>query len=48
MTERKKILNVLSVLPYDVIIALKKKSQKSSIKEALRVAIYHYLNCNLL
>lgn len=35
----------MSVLPKGVVIALKERSRKSSVKEALRVAIYHYLRC---
>jgi hypothetical protein len=43
--ERKKIISVMSVLPQDVVAALKEKTGETSIKEALRVAIYHYLKC---
>jgi len=39
-----KIIQVQSVLPEDDILALKEKTGKSSIKEAISEAVYYYLN----
>jgi len=41
-----KIVHVQSVLPEEDIIALKKKANEPSIKEAISKAIYHYLKCS--
>ncbi|HEY9246834.1 MAG TPA: DUF5371 family protein [Candidatus Methanoperedens sp.] len=41
-----KFVHVQSVLPQEDVIALKKKSGKSSIKEAVAEAVYHYLKCD--
>ncbi len=41
-----KYVFVQSVLPKDVVIALKKKTGKSSIKDAIAIAVYHYLKCD--
>ncbi len=43
-----KIVHVQSVLPQDIVIALKQKSGESSIKEAISKAVYHYLKCDLV
>ncbi len=43
-----KIVHIQSVLPQDIIIALKQKSGESSIKEAISKAVYHYLKCDLV
>ncbi len=43
-----KIVHVQSVLPQEDVLALKKKSGESSIKEAISKAIYHYLKCDLV
>jgi len=40
-----KIVHVQSVLPEDVIIALKIKTGESSTKDAISKAVYHYLDC---
>jgi len=40
-----KIVNVQSLLPDEIVISLKKKSEESSVKEAISKAVYHYLNC---
>jgi hypothetical protein len=40
-----KIIHVQSVLPYEITMALKKKTGESSTKEAISKAIYHFLNC---
>ncbi len=40
-----KLIYVQSLLPQDIIIALKKKSGESSIKEAISKAVYHCLKC---
>ncbi|MBU4220696.1 MAG: DUF5371 domain-containing protein [Euryarchaeota archaeon] len=40
-----KILHVQSVLPYEITVALKKKTGESSNKEAISKAIYHFLKC---
>ncbi len=37
---------VQSVLPQEDVIALKRKSGESSIKEAVARAVYHYLKCD--
>lgn len=42
-----KFVHVQSVLPQDDVIALKQKSEESSVKEAISKAVYHYLKCNL-
>ncbi len=42
-----KIVHIQSVLPQDIVIALKQKSGESSIKEAISKAVYHYLKCDL-
>ncbi len=42
-----KIVHVQSVLPIEDVIALKKKSGETSIKEAISKAVYHYLKCDL-
>ncbi len=42
-----KFVHVQSVLPQEDVIALKKKSGKTSIKEAISKAVYHYLKCEL-
>ncbi len=41
-----KFVHVQSVLPEEDVIALKKKSGESSIKEAISKAVYHYLKCD--
>ncbi|HEY9246908.1 MAG TPA: DUF5371 family protein [Candidatus Methanoperedens sp.] len=41
-----KAIFVQSVLPQEDVIALKKKSRESSIKEAVAKAVYNYLKCN--
>ncbi|HEY9246956.1 MAG TPA: DUF5371 family protein [Candidatus Methanoperedens sp.] len=41
-----KFVFVQSVLPQEDVIALKKKSGKSSIKEAVARVVYHYLKCD--
>ena len=38
-----KYMHVQSVLPQEDVIALKKKTKQSSIKEALAKAVYYYL-----
>ena len=38
-----KYMHVQSVLPQEDVIALKKKTGKSSIKEAISKAVYYYL-----
>ncbi len=43
-----KIVHVQSVLPQEVVIALKEKSGESSIKEAVSKAVYHYLKRDLV
>jgi hypothetical protein len=43
-----RIVHVQSVLPLEDVIALKKKSGESSIKEAVAKAVYHYLKCDLV
>jgi hypothetical protein len=40
-----KIIHVQSVLPEDVVIALKIKTGESSTKDAISKAVYHYLHC---
>ena len=42
-----KFIYVQSVLPDEDVIALKKKSGKSSIKEAIARAVYFYLQNNM-
>ncbi len=39
------IVHVQSVFPQEDVIALKKKTGESSIKEAVSKAVYHYLKC---
>lgn len=39
-----KIIQVQSVLPENDVLALKEKTGKSSIKEAISEAVYYYLN----
>jgi hypothetical protein len=41
-----KFVHVQSVLPQEDVIALKKKTGESSVKEAISTAVYHYLKCN--
>ncbi|HEY9207328.1 MAG TPA: DUF5371 family protein [Candidatus Methanoperedens sp.] len=41
-----KLVHVQSVLPTEDVIALKKKTLESSIKEAISKAVYHYLRCD--
>jgi hypothetical protein len=41
-----KYVFVQSVLPKDDVIALKKKADESSIKDAIAKAVYHYLKCD--
>jgi hypothetical protein len=36
---------VQSILPQEDLIALKRKSGKSNIKDAVAKAVYHYLKC---
>ena len=43
-----KFIHVQSVLPQEDVIALKKKTGESSIKEAISMAVYHYLICDLV
>ncbi len=43
-----KIVHIQSVLPEDIVIALKQKSGEPSIKEAISKAVYHYLRCDLV
>lgn len=38
-----KYMHVQSVLPQEDVIALKKKTGKSSVKEAIAKAVYYYL-----
>ena len=38
-----KYMHVQSVLPQEDVIALKKKTGKSSVKEAISKAVYYYL-----
>jgi hypothetical protein len=41
-----KYVYVQSILPQEDVIALKKKSGKSSIKDAIEKAVDHYLKCD--
>jgi hypothetical protein len=41
-----KFIHVQSVLPQEDVIALKKKTGESSIKDAIAKAVYHYLKCD--
>ncbi len=41
-----KYVFVQSVLPQEDVIALKKKTGESSIKDAIAKAVYHYLKCD--
>lgn len=41
-----KYIFVQSILPKDDVIALKKKTGESSIKNAIAKAVYHYLKCD--
>ncbi len=43
-----KFVHIQSVLPEDDVLALKKKSGESSIKEAISKAVYHYLKREVL
>lgn len=43
-----KIVHIQSVLPQEIVIALKQKSGESSVKEAISKAVYHYLKCGLV
>ena len=38
-----KLVHVQSVLPQEDVMALKIKTKESSVKEAISVAVYHYL-----
>ncbi len=40
-----KIVLAQTVLPQDIVEELKNKAKQSSIKEAISVAVYHYLEC---
>ncbi len=42
---RLNIVHVQSVFPQEDVIALKKKTRESSIKDAVSKAVYHYLKC---
>ena len=42
----KRFVHVQSVLPQEDVIALKERSGESSIKEAIAMAVYHYLKCD--
>jgi hypothetical protein len=42
---RMNIVHVQSVFPQENVIALKKKTRESSIKDAVSKAVYHYLKC---
>jgi hypothetical protein len=44
-TGRIKIVHVQSVLLWNDVVALKQKARESSIKEAVAIAVYHYLHC---
>ncbi len=44
--KRMKLVHVQSVLPQEDVIALKKKTGESSIKDAIAKAVYHYLKCD--
>ncbi len=39
------IVYVQSVFPQEDVIALKKRSGESNIKDAISKAVYHYLKC---
>ncbi len=41
-----KYVHIQSVLPQEDVIALKRKSGASSIKDAISKAVYHYLRCD--
>jgi hypothetical protein len=41
-----KFVHVQSILPQEDVIALKIKSGKSSVKEAIATAVYYYLKCD--
>lgn len=43
-----KFVHVQSVLPQEDIIALKKRSGESSVKEAISKAVYYYLKHDLV
>ena len=40
-----KFVYVQSILPKEDVIALKKKSKKSSVEKAIAKAVYYYLKC---
>ncbi len=40
-----RIVHVQSVLPDQVVRALKLKAKESSIKDAISKAVYHYIEC---
>ena len=40
-----KTMLVQSVLPEEVIIKLKMKSGQATTKDAISIAVYHYLEC---
>jgi hypothetical protein len=42
---RMNLIHVQAVFPQEDVIALKKKTGESSIKEAVSKAVYHYLKC---
>ena len=42
-----KFVHVQSVLPHEDVIALKKRSGESSVKEAISKAVYYYLKHDL-
>ena len=39
------LVHVQSVFPQEDVIALKKKTGESNIKDAVSKAVYHYLKC---
>lgn len=45
MTHPNNFVHVQSVLPVDDIIALKKKTKRSSIDRAISAAVYHFIKC---
>lgn len=42
---RMNIVHIQSVFPQEDVIALKRKTGESSIKDAIAAAVYHYLKC---
>lgn len=48
MTEivKSRFIYVQTVLPEEDVVALKKKTGASSIKDAISIAVYHYLKCD--